>query len=72
MLLGRHAVCPCCKNTTFTTVAHVAQDWVVDEKGNFISAINNCTDIVAPPDPDNIWCCTNCGAEAIFVDDETG
>jgi cytochrome oxidase Cu insertion factor (SCO1/SenC/PrrC family) len=49
----------------FVTVAHISQDWVVDENGNFIEVYNECNETVAPPNPDNIWECNECGASAI-------
>lgn len=47
----------------FITVAHVAEDWLVDDYGNWIETIET-TDIVAKPDPGNTWTCQACGAEA--------
>lgn len=61
------ATCPNNKNhKRFITVAHVSQDWVVDERGNFIEVFdeNECLETVAEPDPDNTWTCKECGAEA--------
>jgi len=58
------AVCP--KDPShkeFITVAHVAEDWVVDEHGNWISTIAS-TETVAKPNPDNEWTCNICGAKA--------
>lgn len=56
-----------CWDATFETVAHVAQDWEVDAFGNFISTVNDCNEVVAEPDNDNIWTCRCCGAEAKTV-----
>jgi hypothetical protein len=47
----------------FVTVAHVAEDWLVDEHGNFIES-RGCTETVAPPTKGNTWTCAECGAEA--------
>lgn len=70
MLSNGYFVCPKCgKDTTFTTSAHVAQTWEVDNKGNFIDCIEDCTDVIANPDVGNIWSCTKCGAEGVFVSD---
>ena len=64
------AVCPNNKDhKQFVTVAHIAQEWVVDENGNFLEVFNPCTDTVAPPDHGNIWECKTCGAEAIAMTD---
>ena len=48
----------------FVTVAHVAEDWLVDEKGNFIENYGCTGDVVALPHSENIWTCVKCGAEA--------
>lgn len=63
------ASCPNNKShSLFVTVAHIAQEWVVDENGNFQEVHNQCTDTVAQPDPGNTWECKECGAEAIVTD----
>lgn len=59
-------ICPKCGGKEFITVAHVAQDWKVDEFGNFIKEMET-TETVAGPDDDNIWTCANCGAEGVIV-----
>lgn len=60
-------VCPKCgTDTTFITVAHVAQDWEVDPEGNFIRATEECCETVADPDTENIWTCTKCGSEGVY------
>ena len=54
---------------TFITVAHVTEDWVVDEHGHFLHepseevsmGAGECTH---PPHKDNTWSCEICGAEA--------
>jgi len=59
------ACCP--KDPThkkFITVAHVSQDWVVDEHGNFLEVVKDL-ETVANPDPWNTWTCAECGAEAL-------
>ena len=49
----------------FVTVAHVAEDWIVDENGNFIEALGLPHETVADPNPGNIWTCHECNAQAI-------
>lgn len=49
----------------FVTVAHITQDWKVDEKGNFLEVAEDCLEVTHGPDRDNIWSCHICGAEAI-------
>lgn len=60
----RH-VCPKCDCKQFMTTAHVVQDWIVDENGNFIES-HATTEVIALPNNDNIWTCINCGEEAIL------
>jgi hypothetical protein len=53
----------------FVTVAHVTEDWVVDERGNFIRVSGSTyAETVSGPNPDNTWSCLECGAEAIVTD----
>lgn len=68
------AVCPKNpKHKKFVTTAHVMQEWVVDEHGEFIKVARNgeCLEVVADPDPGNDWTCYVCGAEAKVRKDET-
>jgi len=67
--MNKIAVCPNSKkHKKFVTVAHVAEDWLVDEQGNFLDvAQDNYHEVVADPDPANSWICAACGAEAKFV-----
>ena len=55
------------KHDKFITVAHVAQIWTVDRDGEFLSEVSN-DEILEYPSPQNIWTCTECGAEAEFDD----
>lgn len=57
-------ICPKCGNKRFSVTAHVAQEWEVDENGNFIKTITECTDVTHTPDDDDIWVCTKCGYDA--------
>lgn len=60
------AVCPNNPNhKTFITCAHVKQYWKVDEHGNWISTVDDSVETSIGPNPDNIWTCSECGAEAI-------
>lgn len=69
-LIKGRMICPNCgADTTFLTSAHVAQEWVVDPKGNFVSCFNDCSEVTADPDPDNIWTCRKCGSEGVYRDD---
>jgi len=58
-------VCP--KNPEhkfFVTSAVICQDWLVDGEGNFIEVREECTEIFARPQIENIWECDECGEEA--------
>lgn len=49
----------------FVTVAHVTEDWIVDEEGHFIDVAPNSGSVTTRlPDPGNIWTCATCGAPA--------
>ena len=49
----------------FVTVAHVTEDWLVDEHGGFIQVADGSeSEILHVPHPDNIWTCVICGAQA--------
>jgi len=60
------ATCPNnSEHCTFVTVAYVSQDWLVDENGDFLDeADGSAGEVLHKPDPDNIWTCAVCGAEA--------
>lgn len=59
-----HACPHNCENATFTTTAHVMQDWEVDAEGEFIKVVTDCLEVSHRPDNDNTWTCNVCGAEA--------
>lgn len=52
--------CPKCGNNHFFVSAHVVQDWKVDENGNFLETINECSEVTHTPDDEDIWTCSNC------------
>ena len=59
------AVCP--KNPNhkkFIVTAHVTQEWEVDDTGDFIRCTSECDDVTHAPDAQDIWECSECGAEA--------
>lgn len=47
----------------FLTTAHVMEEWVVDRAGNYLDT-ETCMETTHGPDPDNLWICKSCGAEA--------
>lgn len=58
------ATCPTSKkHKRFTTVAHVMEEWLVDENGNFME-VKESLQTTHGPNPGNIWTCVECGAEA--------
>jgi len=60
------ATCPKdASHKRFVTVAHVSEEWIVDEHGNFIELQpGGYGETVAPPMKGNTWQCADCGAEA--------
>ena len=60
-------VCPNGCDSTFSTTAHVAQDWEVDSFGNFVDNLGG-EQTIHGPDNDNIWTCLKCGAEAECIE----
>ena len=44
----------------FITTAHVSQEWLVDETGDFIEELVSCLDITHRPDSGNEWVCADC------------
>lgn len=56
--------CPQCGGMRFAVTAHVAQDWEVDQNGEFIAAINSCSEVDHKPDDNDIWQCRDCGYDA--------
>lgn len=57
--------CPKCGAMSFVVTAHVTQDWVVDENGDFISCQDECLDVTHRPDDTDTWYCNNCGYSAV-------
>lgn len=58
------ATCPNnSEHKRFITTVHEQHDWVVDEDGEFKEDLG-CT-ASGKPDPDNLWKCAECGAEAV-------
>lgn len=63
---NRH-ICPNCGGTEFITVAHIMQDWKVDQDGNLLELVDPFLQCNFPPDDSNIWSCTKCGAEGVVI-----
>lgn len=67
-MLDQKAVCtknP--KHKQFYASAHVVQDWMVDEQGNWVKTTCNCSEITHSPDSEDVWQCAICGADVKFV-----
>lgn len=61
------AICPTDPtHCDFITTAHVMEDWKVDKHGNWLDTLKTLQ-IDHGPDPDNIWTCFVCGAEAEVI-----
>lgn len=61
------AICPKDPNhKEFAVTAHVTQDWIVDEKGNYIKTTNECVEVTHTPNSEDIWTCAICGTQAIL------
>jgi hypothetical protein len=51
---------------TFLTGATVSQVWKVDETGEYLETVEDCSDVFAHPSTDgNMWECAECGAEGV-------
>jgi len=56
--------CPKCGGKTFSSTAHVTQDWMLDEHGEFMESISNCVDVTHRPNDDDLWQCLGCDYNA--------
>ena len=65
-------ICPKCGGRLFYTTAHVMEEWLVDEHGNFIETSSNCLEVDTDPDDDNIWTCARCGADGVIIQEDDG
>jgi hypothetical protein len=59
------ATCPKdASHKRFKTVATVQETWVVNEYGEYVSAVEGGADVVFEPCAGNVWTCAECGAKA--------
>ena len=56
-------VCPKCSGKIFHVTAHVTQDWLVNEYGDYLETVEACSQVVHFPDNDDVWLCVTCGYE---------
>ena len=47
----------------FVTTAHVTEEWIVDEHGEWVRTLQSL-ETAHGPDSGNIWTCFLCGTEA--------
>jgi hypothetical protein len=63
------------KHKRFATTAHVMQDWIIDNDGNWIRTLTECVEVVHGPEKGNCFTCMAkvkgeiCGYEAIVEED---
>ena len=57
----RKYACPKCGRDKFHVTAHVAQDWLVNEHGEFQETIDECSQVLHEPDDEDVWTCAGCG-----------
>ena len=57
--------CPKCGCERFLITAHVVQEWVVDDEGDFIAESASCIEVIHQADDDDIWTCDRCGYEDV-------
>lgn len=53
------------RHKRFSVTAHVVQEWVVDETGEFQRATVDCLEVIHKPNRDDRFVCRICGAEAV-------
>lgn len=54
-------ICPKCGGRRFVVTAHVTEDWIVDENGEFLEVKEGCVEVTHHPDDDDVWECEKCG-----------
>jgi hypothetical protein len=53
------------KHKLFVTTAHVVEEWLVNENGDWLETLQT-TETAHGPSPENTWTCYMCGATAEF------
>ena len=60
------AVCPNDPDhKNFRTVAHVMQEWEVDDEGAFLWTTVDCLEVTHFPSSGNMWTCVACEEEGV-------
>ena len=57
--------CPKCGGKEFYVNAHVVEEWLVDENGDFVCVASSCVDVAHEPDDKDIWECVDCGYDDV-------
>jgi len=57
-------ICPKCGAIHFSAIAHVTQEWELNENGEFSECLQEHIDTTHTPDDDDIWTCLECGYSA--------
>lgn len=60
-------ICRHCGNDTFIMMAHVTQDWIVNNRGEFCDCLKDCVDVLHAPNDNDVWECQDCGADDPMV-----
>lgn len=58
------------KHKRFSVTAHVAQEWKVDEKGEFMESLADCLEVTHRPEKGDLFSCLSCGSEAEVENDD--
>ena len=45
------------KHNRFMTTAHVTQDWIVNENGDYVKVLNECVQVDKLPEYGNLFTC---------------
>lgn len=53
--------CPKCGCNKFYTMAHVSEEWLVDENGKYIETTVPHIEVIRKPDNNDTWVCMKCG-----------
>ncbi len=62
------AICPDNPDhNRFITTAHVMEEWLVDENGDFLE-VHQPLETSQAPNAGNVWTCWECGATATVQD----
>jgi hypothetical protein len=52
----------------YMATAHVTENWILDEDGEFIAKVEGDQEVTHQPDKEDIWTCYYCGNECEVSD----